>query len=151
MAGDTTRSAARERPNRSLHHPARHLVRREFHGHGARPPDDRGLSQFRPDVAAFMAECAGLGTSEAEIEQAEKIGFDLGVRVKHPFDPAGKCPVYPPTSCCPPMARARSSAHRPATSAISISPTNTDCLSFKPVVSRPAPMISHVDHRGLHR
>jgi leucyl-tRNA synthetase len=57
-------------------------------------PLTKAIAAFRPDVAAFMAECAGLGTSEADIEQADKIGIDLGVRVKHPLDPSWEIPVY---------------------------------------------------------
>jgi leucyl-tRNA synthetase len=57
-------------------------------------PLTKHIASFRPDVAAFIAECAHLGTSEADIEQAEKIGVDLGVRVRHPFDPDWELPVY---------------------------------------------------------
>ena len=35
-----------------------------------------------------------LGTSEADIEKAEKFGVDLGLRVKHPFDPSWELPVW---------------------------------------------------------
>ena len=47
-----------------------------------------------PAVAAFLAECRALGTSEEEIETAEKKGYDTGIKVKHPFDPAWELPVY---------------------------------------------------------
>ena len=47
-----------------------------------------------PQVAAFVEECAHSGTAEAEIETAEKRGVDLGVRVRHPFDPDWVLPVY---------------------------------------------------------
>jgi leucyl-tRNA synthetase len=57
-------------------------------------PLTRAIAEHRPDVAAFVAECAQLGTSEADIEKAEKKGVDLGVRVKHPFDPNWELPVY---------------------------------------------------------
>jgi leucyl-tRNA synthetase len=36
-------------------------------------------------AAAFIAECRRMGTSEAVIEQAEKKGYDTGLRVRHPF------------------------------------------------------------------
>ncbi len=52
------------------------------------------IAAHRPDVAAFVAECARSGTSEAEIEKAEKLGVDLGVRVRHPFDPERTVPVW---------------------------------------------------------
>ena len=52
------------------------------------------IAASRPDVAAFVAECAQRGTSEAEAEMAEKLGVDLGVRVRHPFDPSIILPVW---------------------------------------------------------
>jgi leucyl-tRNA synthetase len=42
----------------------------------------------------FIKMCQAQGTSEAAIEQAEKLGFDTGARVVHPFDPSLKLPVY---------------------------------------------------------
>jgi leucyl-tRNA synthetase len=47
-----------------------------------------------PAVAAFVAECRRGGTSAEEIETAEKIGFDTGIRVRHPLDPAWELPVW---------------------------------------------------------
>ena len=47
-----------------------------------------------PAVAAFVAECRRGGTSAEAIETAEKMGFDTGVRVKHPLDPNWELPVY---------------------------------------------------------
>jgi leucyl-tRNA synthetase len=47
-----------------------------------------------PDVAAFVAECRKGGTSAEEIETAEKIGYDTGIRVKHPLDPSWELPVW---------------------------------------------------------
>jgi leucyl-tRNA synthetase len=46
------------------------------------------------DAAAFIEACKRTGTSEAEIETAEKMGFDTGLRVTHPFDPDWTLPVY---------------------------------------------------------
>ncbi len=45
-------------------------------------------------VAAFVAECRKGGTSAEEIETAEKIGYDTGIRVKHPLDPNWELPVW---------------------------------------------------------
>jgi len=45
-------------------------------------------------LAAFIAECKKMGTAQAEIDTAEKMGFDTGIRAVHPFDPAWKLPVY---------------------------------------------------------
>lgn len=47
-----------------------------------------------PAVAAFNAECRKMGTSAADMETAEKKGFDTGLTVTHPFDADWKLPVY---------------------------------------------------------
>jgi len=47
-----------------------------------------------PKVAAFVAKCRKGGTSAEEIETAEKIGYDTGIRVKHPLDPTWELPVW---------------------------------------------------------
>jgi leucyl-tRNA synthetase len=47
-----------------------------------------------PKVAAFVAKCRKGGTSAEEIETAEKIGYDTGIRVKHPLDPSWELPVW---------------------------------------------------------
>ncbi|WP_426032316.1 leucine--tRNA ligase [Caulobacter sp. DWP3-1-3b2] len=45
-------------------------------------------------VAAFVAECRRGGTSEADIEGAEKLGRDTGLRVVHPLDNSKTLPVW---------------------------------------------------------
>jgi leucyl-tRNA synthetase len=52
------------------------------------------LAAADPKLAAFIAQCRKGGASEAEIETAEKIGVDTGLRVVHPFDPAWTLPVW---------------------------------------------------------
>ena len=47
-----------------------------------------------PKLAAFIAECKKMGTAQAEIDTAEKMGFDTGIKAAHPFDPSWKLPVY---------------------------------------------------------
>ena len=47
-----------------------------------------------PGAAEFIAECRRQGTTEAAIETAEKRGYDTGLRVVHPFDPAQTFPVW---------------------------------------------------------
>jgi leucyl-tRNA synthetase len=47
-----------------------------------------------PEVAEFVARCRKGGTSAEEIETAEKIGYDTGIRVKHPLDPNWELPVW---------------------------------------------------------
>src|SRR3954470_634631 len=46
------------------------------------------------EAAAFVAECRRRGTSEAVIETGEKLGFDTGLRVKHPFIAGARYPVW---------------------------------------------------------
>ncbi len=46
------------------------------------------------DAAAFVAECRKGGSSQEEIDTAEKMGFDTGLRVRHPLDPAIELPVW---------------------------------------------------------
>jgi len=48
-------------------------------------PIAKAMAEADPKVAAFVAECRAGGTSTADIEQAEKIGWDTGLKVKHPF------------------------------------------------------------------
>ena len=57
-------------------------------------PLTRAIAAHRPAVAEFVATCARSGTSEADIEKAEKLGVDLGIRVRHPFDPERTVPVW---------------------------------------------------------
>ncbi|MGI9523276.1 MAG: leucine--tRNA ligase [Hyphomicrobiaceae bacterium] len=46
------------------------------------------------ELAAFCDNCRKAGTSLAELETAEKIGFDTGIRVRHPFKTNWELPVY---------------------------------------------------------
>src|SRR6202453_4916024 len=39
-----------------------------------------------PALTAFIEECRHRGTAEADIDTAEKLGFDTGIRAVHPFD-----------------------------------------------------------------
>jgi leucyl-tRNA synthetase len=65
-----------------------------FVGIAADHPLAEQLAAADPTVAAFVAECRKGGASEAEIETAEKIGYDTGLKVKHPFDPNWELPVW---------------------------------------------------------
>ncbi len=47
-----------------------------------------------PKLAEFIEACKKMGTSQAEIDTAEKMGFDTGIKAIHPFDPNWKLPVY---------------------------------------------------------
>ena len=65
-----------------------------FVGIAADHPLAEQLAATDPKAAAFVAECRKGGSSEAEIETAEKIGFDTGLTVKHPFDADQELPVW---------------------------------------------------------
>ncbi|HEY5071665.1 MAG TPA: leucine--tRNA ligase [Caulobacteraceae bacterium] len=52
------------------------------------------LARTDPDLAAFIAQCRSTGTSEAAIETADKLGFDTGIEVVHPFDSSILLPVW---------------------------------------------------------
>ena len=57
-------------------------------------PLARRAAEKNPALAAFVDEIRHRGTSAAEIETAEKKGFDTGIRAVHPFDPSWTLPVY---------------------------------------------------------
>ena len=52
------------------------------------------VAETDPDAAAFNAECAKLGTSEAAVETAEKRGYNTGLEVRHPLVESATLPVY---------------------------------------------------------
>jgi leucyl-tRNA synthetase len=49
-------------------------------------PLAEALAKKDKNLAAFIAECRKTGTAEAEIEKAEKLGYDTGLTAAHPFD-----------------------------------------------------------------
>ncbi|MGA0713861.1 MAG: leucine--tRNA ligase [Gemmobacter sp.] len=57
-------------------------------------PLARRLEAENPEIAAFVAECRRIGTSEEALEKAEKRGMDTGIRVRHPLDPNWTLPVW---------------------------------------------------------
>nr|WP_241527411.1 leucine--tRNA ligase [Sphingomonas turrisvirgatae] len=65
-----------------------------FVGIAADHPIARKIAETNPDAAAFIAQCKLGGTTAAELETQEKLGFDTSIRAAHPFDPAWELPVY---------------------------------------------------------
>jgi len=57
-------------------------------------PLAKSISASNSDAQAFCDQCRSGGTSEIEIEATEKLGFDTGVRVAHPFRPGQTLPVW---------------------------------------------------------
>jgi leucyl-tRNA synthetase len=52
------------------------------------------LAEKDPGLAAFIAECNRMGTSEAVIETAEKRGYSTGLDALHPFDESRHVPIW---------------------------------------------------------
>ncbi len=52
------------------------------------------LAASNPKLRDFVAECDKLGTSEAAIEAADKIGFDTGLKAEHPLIPGKTVPIW---------------------------------------------------------
>ncbi|MGF7153949.1 leucine--tRNA ligase [Novosphingobium gossypii] len=56
-------------------------------------PIAQGVAEGRQDVQDFIALCKQGGTTAAELETAEKLGFDTGITARHPFSGA-ELPVF---------------------------------------------------------
>ncbi|MFY2823119.1 leucine--tRNA ligase [Ruegeria sp. MALMAid1280] len=70
------------------------LMGASFVGISPDHPIAKALEAKNPEVAEFVAECRKGGTTEEAIETAEKLGYDTGIRVKHPLDPSWELPVW---------------------------------------------------------
>jgi len=57
-------------------------------------PIAQSLAESDPNAASFVERCKAGGTSAAEIETQEKLGFDTGITAAHPFDKSIELPVY---------------------------------------------------------
>ncbi len=57
-------------------------------------PLAKAAAAQNPALQAFIDECKRTGTAQENIDKAEKLGFDTGLRVAHPFDPSWTLPVY---------------------------------------------------------
>lgn len=70
------------------------LMGASFVGISPDHPIAKALEAESDEVAAFVAECRKGGTTEEAIETAEKLGYDTGIKVKHPLDPNWELPVW---------------------------------------------------------
>ena len=70
------------------------LMGASFVGISPDHPIARALEAENPEAAEFVAECRKGGTTEEAIETAEKLGFDTGIRVRHPLNPDWELPVW---------------------------------------------------------
>ena len=70
------------------------LMGASFVGISPDHPIAKALESDNPEIAAKIAEMRKGGTTEEAIETAEKLGYDTGIRVKHPLDPNWELPVW---------------------------------------------------------
>ncbi|OWU86136.1 leucyl-tRNA synthetase [Oceanicola sp. 22II-s10i] len=70
------------------------LLGASFVGISPDHPLAKELERHDPKVAAFCTEARKGGTTEEAIETAEKLGYDTGLKVRHPFDTSWELPVY---------------------------------------------------------
>ncbi|GGD71587.1 leucine--tRNA ligase [Croceicoccus mobilis] len=56
-------------------------------------PVAQGVAEGNAEVQAFIEKCRAGGTTAAELETAEKLGYDTGLTAKHPFTGA-ELPVF---------------------------------------------------------
>ncbi|MBO6790773.1 MAG: leucine--tRNA ligase [Dinoroseobacter sp.] len=70
------------------------LMGASFVGISADHPLAKKLEKDNSAIAAFCAEVRKGATNEEAIEKAEKLGFDTGLRVKHPLNPDWELPVW---------------------------------------------------------
>ena len=57
-------------------------------------PIAQAAAAHNPAAADFIALCKRGGTTAAELDTQEKLGFDTGITAAHPFDPSWQLPVY---------------------------------------------------------
>ena len=57
-------------------------------------PIAQAIAADNAEAAAFIEQCKAGGTTAAELETAEKLGFDTGLRALHPFNPTWELPVF---------------------------------------------------------
>lgn len=70
------------------------LMGASFVGISPDHPLAKELEAADPEAAAFIAECRKGGTTAEALETGEKLGFDTGIKVKHPLNPDWELPVW---------------------------------------------------------
>ncbi|WP_243611799.1 leucine--tRNA ligase [Shimia aestuarii] len=70
------------------------LMGASFVGISPDHPIAKDLEAQNPEIAEFVAECRKGGTTEEAIETGEKLGYDTGIRVRHPLNPDWELPVW---------------------------------------------------------
>ncbi|MEM9975099.1 MAG: leucine--tRNA ligase, partial [Pseudomonadota bacterium] len=70
------------------------LLGASFIGISPDHPLAKALEAENAEIAAFNAECRRMGTSEEDLEKAEKRGFYTGLRARHPLNADETLPVW---------------------------------------------------------
>jgi len=70
------------------------LMGASFIGVSPDHPLTKALEADNPELAAAVAQMRKGGTTEEALEKAEKLGFDTGLKVKHPLNPDWELPVW---------------------------------------------------------
>jgi len=70
------------------------LMGASFVGISPDHPIAKQLEAENPEVAAFVADCRKVGTTEEAVETAPKLGLDTGLTVRHPLNPDWQLPVW---------------------------------------------------------
>jgi leucyl-tRNA synthetase len=70
------------------------LMGASFVGLSPDHPIVKELEADNPELAKAAAEMRKGGTTEEALEKADKLGFDTGLRVKHPLNPDWELPVW---------------------------------------------------------
>ncbi len=70
------------------------LMGASFVGISPDHPLSKALEAENPDLAEFNANIRKSGTSEEALEKAEKLGFDTGLKARHPLNPDWELPVW---------------------------------------------------------
>ena len=95
FALDADDGAERRDGARNLHHAAGHPVRREVHGARAGPSARGGGGGEKSGARGVHRGVQAHGTAQDEIDTAEKMGFDTGIRarasVRSELEAAGLC------------------------------------------------------------
>ena len=70
------------------------LMGASFVGISPDHPLAKELAAANPAVQAFREDCNKGGTTAEALDTAEKLGFDTGLKVKHPLNPNWELPVW---------------------------------------------------------
>ncbi len=70
------------------------LMGASFVGISPDHPLAKELEATNPKVATFCAECRKGGTTAEAVEKAEKLGYNTGLTVRHPFDECDDLPIF---------------------------------------------------------